>query len=192
MRQVSMGGLAKMFAWIGLTSIGGGRAAYIYEILVERRAWLTREEFLPGLTLSQLLPGPTISNLSVFLGNGFRGAAGAVWGLLAVLLPGAVAILGLSALYFEYGVGPGLNTALRGMGAAVAGFLCVTTYRLTRGRLGGRGTLWIGILTFVSVALLHLNTALVILLVGGLSLWLNRPGQEGRPKGSRATPEVLE
>ena len=190
MRQVSLRSLAKIFAWIGLTSVGGGRAAYVYDILVDRRAWLTREEFLPGLTLSQLLPGPTISNLSVFLGQGFRGPAGAMWGLLAVLLPGAVAILAISALYFEYGVGPGLNAALRGMGAAVVGFLCITTYRLSRGRFDGRGTLWTAILTFVSVALLHLNTALVILVVGALSLYLNRPGQADRPEASRIPPEV--
>jgi chromate transporter len=181
-----------MFAWIGLTSIGGGRAAYLYETFVERRAWVTREEFLPGFTLSQLLPGPTIANLAVFLGNGLRGAAGAAWGLLAVLLPGTVAILGLSVLYFEYGVGPGLNAALRGMGAAVAGFLCVTVTRMSRGRFGGRGAPWIAALTFVAVGLLRLNTVLVILLVGGLSLYLNRPGQEGRPEESPISPEVRE
>jgi chromate transporter len=181
-----------MFAWIGLTSIGGGRAAYVYEIFVERRAWLTRDEFLPGYTLSQLLPGPTIANLAVFLGNGFRGAAGAAWGLLAVLLPGGVAILALSTLYFEYGVGPSLNAALRGMGAAVAGFLCVTAARMSRGRFGGRGAPWVTGLTFAAVGLFRLNTVLVILLVGGLSLYLNRPGQEGRPKESQMSPEVRE
>ena len=192
MRQVSLGSLAKIFAWIGLTSIGGGRAAYLYEIFVERRAWVTREEFFPGFTLSQLLPGPTVANLAVFLGNGLRGAAGAAWGLLAVLLPGAVAILGLSALYFEYGVGPSLNAGLRGMGAAVAGFLCVTAARMSRGRFGGRGALWIAALTFVAVGLLRLNTVLVILVAGGLSLWMNRPDQAGQPKQSRMPPEVGE
>ena len=192
MRQVSLGSLAKIFAWIGLTSIGGGRAAYLYEIFVERRAWLTRDEFLPGFTISQLLPGPTVANLAVFLGNGFRGAAGAAWGLLAVLLPGGVAILGLSALYFEYGAGPSLNAALRGMGAAVAGFLCVTAARMSRGRFGGRGAPWVTALTFVAVGLFRLNTVLVILLAGGLSLWLNRPGQEGRAEESPMSPEASE
>ena len=43
MRPVPMGSLARVFAWIGLTSIGGGRAAYIYDILVDRRDWLTRD-----------------------------------------------------------------------------------------------------------------------------------------------------
>ncbi len=187
MRQVPMSRLARAFTWIGLTSIGGGRAAYIYEALVERRAWLTREEFLPGLALSQLLPGPTISNLTVFLGHGLRGATGAALGLLAVLLPGALAILVLSALYFTYGVGPGLDAVLRGMGAAVAGFLCVTTGRLARGAFRGRGAPWIAALTFVAVGLFRVNTFLVILLVGALSLWLNRPGQ---PAATPPSPEV--
>ncbi len=177
MRRVPMSRLARVFAWIGLTSIGGGRAAYIYEAFVEGRAWLTQEEFLPGLALCQLLPGPTISNLAVFLGHGLRGAPGATMGLLGVLLPGALAILALSALYFAYGVGPGLAAVLHGMGAAVAGFLCVTTGRMARGAFRGRGAPWIGALAFVSVGLLHVNTVLVIGLVGALSLWLNRPGQ---------------
>ena len=175
MRQVSMGLLARVFGWIGLTSVGGGRSAYLYEVLVERRAWLTLEEFLPGLAMCQLLPGPTIANLSVFLGNGLRGLPGAALGLLAVLLPGAVAILALSALYFSYGVGPVMNAVLRGMGAAVAGFLCVTTGRMARGAMRSRGALWIVAITFAAVGVFRLNTVLVILLVGSLSLWLNRP-----------------
>ena len=177
MRQVSMSRLIRMFAWIGFTSVGGGRSAYIYDTLVERHGWLTREEFLPGLTLSQLLPGPNIPNLSVFLGNGLRGAVGAAVALAAVISPGAVAILILAGLYFGHGVGPNAEAALRGMGAAVVGFLCVTTARIGQGAFHARGAIWIGALTFICVGLLRLNTFLVILLVGGLSLWLNRPGR---------------
>ena len=182
MRQVSMGRLTRMFAWIGLSSIGGGRSAYIYDTLVERHAWLTREEFLPGLTLSQLLPGPNIPNLSVFLGNWLRGPVGAVVAVIAVIVPGTVAILVLAGLYFGHGVGPDAEVALRGMGAAVVGFLCVTTVRIGRGALRGRGAIWIGALTFLSVGIFQLNTFLVILLVGGLGLWLNRPGRSKQPK----------
>jgi chromate transporter len=89
-RRVSLGSLTRIFAWIGLTSVGGGRSAYIYEALVVRRTWLTGTEFLPGLTLSQLLPGPTVSNLSVFLSNSLNGPAGAALAFLGVLLPGAL------------------------------------------------------------------------------------------------------
>jgi len=187
MRDVPLGRLAKMFAWLGITSIGGGRSAYAYEILVERRRWMTRDEFLPGLALSQLLPGPTISNLCVFLGYSFRGAVGAALGLLGVLLPGAVSILALSILYFHVGVGPGLNSALRGMGGAVAGFICVTLTRIARGAFRSRGAVPIAGITFVAVGLLRLNAFLVILVVGALSLWLNRPGT-----GPAVAPAVRE
>jgi chromate transporter len=146
-------------------------------VLVERHAWLTREEFLPRLTISQLLPGPNVANLAVCLGSWLRGSLGAVAALIAVISPGAVAILILAGLYFGHGVGPHAEVALRGMGAAVVGFLCVTTARIGQGALRARGALWIAALTFVSVGLLRLNTFLIVLLVGGLSLWLNRPGR---------------
>ena len=62
MRQIRTFVLTRVFAWIGLISIGGGRAAYFHDALVVRRRWLTHEEFLQGLTLSQILPGPTVTN----------------------------------------------------------------------------------------------------------------------------------
>ena len=176
MRRISMARLTRMFAWIGFSSIGGGRSAYIYDMLVERHAWLTREEFLPGYTLSQLLPGPTISNLSVFLGYGLRGAPGALISLIAVLLPGAIAILVLAGLYFDHPVNPHVESVLRGMGAAVVGFLCVTVGRIGKGALRARGAIVILGLTFLSVGILRLNTFLVILVLGAAGLWLNRPG----------------
>ena len=180
MRQIRTFVLTRVFGWIGLISIGGGRAAYFHDALVVRRRWLTHEEFLQGLTLSQILPGPTVSNLTVALGHRLRGAAGAACAALAVLLPGALVLLALSALYFGRGVPPGVGVVLRGMGAAVVGFVFVTTMRLARGALRGRGATWIAAVAFLAVGPLRVNTLLVILLVGGFSLWLNRPGREAR------------
>ena len=167
-----------MFGWIGISSIGGGRSAYIYEVLVERHAWLTRQEFLPGYTMSQLLPGPTISNLSIFLGNSFRGIPGAVIALLAVLVPGSATIIGLAALYFIRESSPSIETLLEGMGAAVVGFLCIMVARMGKGALRARGALPTCLLTFAAVGPMRLNALAAILVVGGLSLWLNRPGRQ--------------
>ena len=57
--------------------------------LVEHRRWLTREQFVEMLAISQVLPGPNIVNLSLMLGDryfGLRGAARALAGLLTVPL----------------------------------------------------------------------------------------------------------
>lgn len=187
MRHVSMSSLFRAFTWIGLTSLGGGRIAYLYEELVERRRWLTRDEFLPGFALSTLLPGPTVPNLSVFLGQGLRGWRGAVLALLGIVLPGVVSILGLSALYFHYGLGPDLNAVLRGMGAAVAGFLCVITEKMTRGAFRGHGLggVLIAVATFLAVGVFRVNTFLVIFVMGALALCVYRP----RP-GAAEPPEA--
>lgn len=185
MRQVPLSRLARLFAWIGLTSVGGGRAAYLYEAFVVRRGWLKGDEFLPGLTLSQLLPGPTVSNLAVFVGAKLHGALGAAAGWAGVLLPGGLAILFLAALYFDRGVPPSLESALRGMGAAVAGFLFVTTAQIARPALRGTSAPWIALLTFAAIALLRLNTFLTIFLVGAVSLWFNRPRP---PASARVRP----
>lgn len=184
MRQIRTSALTLAFAWIGLTSIGGGRSGYFYEALVVRRRWITDEEFVQGLTLSQLLPGPTVSNLAVALGHRLRGATGAACAWLALLLPGAVSLVAISALYFGRGVGPGMGAALRGMGGAVVGFMLVTMGRLARGALRGRGAPAMAALAFLAVGPLRLNIFLVILFVAAVGLWLNRPGRPARSAAS--------
>jgi chromate transporter len=182
-RQIRTSVLTWAFTWIGITSIGGGRSAYFYDALVLRRRWVTEEEFVQGLTLSQLLPGPTISNLAVALGHRLRGAVGAVCASLGLLLPGALATLAISAFYFGQGVGPGVAAALRGMGGAVVGFMLVTVARMARGALTGRGAPWIAAAAFLAAGPLRLNMFLVILLVGAGSIWLNRPRRRGSAGG---------
>ncbi len=190
MSQVSLARLTRLFAWIGLTSLGGGRAAYLYEAFVLRRRWLSSEEFVPGLTLSQILPGPTVSNLAVFVGSRLGGVRGAMLGATAVLVPGAAAILLLAYLYFDRGVPPAFEPVLRGMGAAVVGFLFVTTVQIARPALRGRGAPWIGALTFLAVTVLRLNIYLVLLLAGGVSLWLNRPAHAAPRQSPPTSPET--
>lgn len=167
--------LARVFAWIGTTAIGGGRSAHFHDAVVVRRRWLTDGEFPQSLTLSQLLPGPNFSNPAVALGQRPAGATGAACGLLAVLVPGGVAILGLAVVYFGRGVVPDFGAAPRGMGAAVSALLVLTTLRLMRGAAWTRGARGIAVVTFLAVGPLRLNTLLVILVVGAAGLWMNRP-----------------
>lgn len=56
-----------LFARIGLTSFGGGLSAWIYREVVDRRQWLSEDEFLAGLTLAQILPGPNVINISIYI-----------------------------------------------------------------------------------------------------------------------------
>ena len=175
MTRVRLWHLIRVFAWTGLTSLGGGRSAYFHEAIVVRRRWVTNDEFVQDLTLSQLLPGPNFSNLTVALGcrlAGLRGGAGA---FLAVLVPGAVVLLLLAVLYFRGAFAPGAAPIMHGMGAAVVGLVFVMTARIVAASLRGRAALLVAVATFLLVGPLHVNTLLSIALVLPVSLWLNRP-----------------
>ena len=167
--------LIRVFAWTGLTALGGGRSAYFYDAVVVRRPWVKTSEFVQDLTLSQLLPGPNFANLAVALGSRLGGWRGGVGALLAVLVPGALVLLGLTALYFRGGFAPGTTRLMHGMGATVVGLVLVTTAQLVAGSVRGRAATAVAVTTFLAVGPLGVNSALAVALVVPVSLWLNRP-----------------
>ena len=167
--------IARVFAWIGLTSIGGGRYAFFYDALVMRRRWVTNEEFVQDLTLSQVLPGPTFSNIAIALGVRLGGWRGALWGGAAVILPGALIVLTLAAVYFRGGLSPALGGAMHGMSAAVVGLVFATTARVIVGSIRDWRSPLLAAAVFLLVGPLHVNTALVIVLAIPVGLWLYRP-----------------
>jgi chromate transporter len=172
-RRLSLLRLIAVFTWTGLSSLGGGRSAYFLDALVRRRGWVRDDEFVQDFTLSQVLPGPNFSNLAVALGYRLAGMAGGVWGLLAIVLPGALILVGAATLYLRGAFGPGAGLLMRGLSAAVVGLVLVTTLRIVRGSLrGGRGVV-VAALTFVAVGPLRLPTVGVVLVMAAASLALH-------------------
>jgi chromate transporter len=181
--------LIVVFAWTGLSSLGGGRSAYFHESLVRRRGWIRHDEFVQDFTLSQVLPGPNFSNLAVVLGYRLAGFAGGVWGLLAVVLPGALILLVASGFYAEGAFGAGATLLMRGMSAAVVGLVAVTSLRIMRGSLRGVRAAAIALLTFVAVGPLRLPTVGVVLVMTALSFGLYRAAP-GPPPALPPIPPV--
>jgi chromate transporter len=179
-RRIALARLVRVFAWTGLTSIGGGRYAFFYDAVVVRRPWVRSDEFVQDLTLSQIMPGPNFSNLAVALGARLGGWRGALWGAVALILPGALILLGLGALYLQTGFTAHTAQAMRGMSAAVVGLVLLTTARIVPVALRGWRALLIAPGMFVLVGPLHVNTALAIALLAPVSLWLHRP-RRSRP-----------
>ena len=175
-RHVSLSRLIRAFAWTGLTSLGGGRSAYFHDQVVVRRPWLTNREFAQDFTLSQILPGPNFSNLGVVIGYRLAGGRGATAAALALLLPGALALLALSIVYFKFGLTPDARPFLRGMGAAVVGLVAMACARLALAVVRTPGAAVVALITFAAVGPLHVNTGLAILLALGVALLLRRRG----------------
>jgi chromate transporter len=168
------------FVTVGASAFGGGGSAHIHNHIVTRRAWLSEEEFLEGLSLSQLLPGPIFANFAAHIGMKLLGIRGAIAAFIGVCLPGMLAILVLSGAYFavrEFS-SPVVTGALTGVAAGAVGISLATLARVAPPGLKSRGAPLIALSAFVANGVLHLPIlwVLLVLLPIGISLnWNVKP-----------------
>jgi len=113
--------LCKVFALIGVSSFGGGLSGWMYRELVERRGWISPQEFLTGHALARTLPGVNVVNLSIWIGYRLRGSSGAVIAVMSVLAAPLVIVLALGAGYSLWGHAPLAHRLLLGIAAASLG-----------------------------------------------------------------------
>lgn len=173
------------FTWLALQGFGGVLAVVQRE-LVEKKRWLTREQFVEDWAVAQILPGPNVVNLSLMIGSrhfGLRGALAALAGMLAAPL---VVVLLLAVLYGQVADHPAAAGALRGMGAVAAGLVTATGIKLMaalgQNAMGQAVCVALAALTFVAIALLHWPLIGVLAGIGGAAcLWAYRVlGRETR------------
>jgi chromate transporter len=144
--------------------------------LVEDRTWLTREEFLRGLALSQLAPGPLAAQLAMYVGYVRDGILGAtVTGILFVL-PSFIMVLALGMIYAAYGGLDWMQAAFYGIGAAVIGIIVKSAYKLARVTLKKKALLW-GIFAVMCAvtAITERENILLFLLSGVVTLFFFAP-----------------
>ena len=113
--------MLRAFGRIGLLSFGGPAAqiAIMHEELVERRQWLSEDQFLRALSLCMLLPGPEAMQLATYAGWRLRGLWGGLLAGLLFVVPGALVIFVLAFAYISYGQIPLVQAAFVGIKAAV-------------------------------------------------------------------------
>lgn len=160
------------FTWLALQGFGGVLAIVQREI-VEKKKWLTPDEFLEDWAVAQVMPGPNVINLGLMIGDryfGLRGAMAALTGMLAVPL---VVILMLAVLYAHYATNPQVAGALRGMGAVSGGLIAATGIKLIpqlrKHPLGFTAALVFVALVFSLIALAQIALGWVLLVVGGIA-----------------------
>ena len=168
-RPASPGEIFFTFNRLALQGFGGVLAVAQRE-LVERKAWLTRAQFVEMLAFAQVLPGPNIVNLSLMLGDRFFGLRGAVAALGGMLLVPLVIVTALAAAYAEFSRIPMVSGALRGMGAVAAGLIVATSIKLAvtlaSNRLGAPLCIAFAAASFATVGLLRWPLAWVVPVLG--------------------------
>ena len=110
------------FTWLALQGFGGVLAVVQRE-LVEKKSWMTNDEFVEDWAVAQIMPGPNVVNLSIMIGERYFGWRGAVAALAGMLTFPLILVLLLAVVYAQFASQPAVAGALRGMGAVAAGLI---------------------------------------------------------------------
>lgn len=119
------------FGKVGSLAFGGGAAMIpiIQEEAVELRQWLSQEEFLDTFALSSALPGPISTKMATYVGFKVAGIPGVLISLFGLILPTAIGIIILGALYLKYKDSPYLDNFLKGVRPMVVALLALITWQ---------------------------------------------------------------
>jgi chromate transporter len=161
--------LSLYFLKLGTIGFGGPIAliGYMHRDLVERRKWVSEDEYRDGLALAQLAPGPLAAQLATYLGWTRHGFAGASAVSVVFVLPSLLMVLLLSVAYVRFGGLPWMRGAFYGIGAAVIGLIATSSMRLARKTLGRHSLLWIIFAANAAYTAVTSHESLWVLLASG-------------------------
>lgn len=163
------------FTWLALQGFGGVLAVVQRE-LVERKRWMTNEEFVEDWAVAQIMPGPNVVNLSIMIGDRYFGLRGALAALTGMLLFPLMLVLALAVVYAQFSSHPAVAGALRGMGAVAAGLIAGVGIKLFASipnhPLGRPLCVAITGITIVAMAVLRWPLLWILPLIGGTACLL--------------------
>jgi chromate transporter len=175
--QVRLWDVFTTFVRVGLTSFGGSTQAWVYRAVVERRGWLTDEEFLAGTAVSQILPGANPVNISLYVGQKVRGWPGATAGALGMVIPAFCVVLIMALIYGALSKYPLTHFLLIGIATAGVGATLAAGIKIASKMERNWIRYIVGFVAFVTVGVLHWPMVPVVAVLAPVSvlLALRRP-----------------
>ena len=165
--------IASGFLKVGATAYGGPAIMGIMQAeFQERRQWTSKPRFLEGMALVNVLPGATATQLGIFLGYVRGGWWGGLLAGLCFAAPAFLVMLALTIAYAAIGVSPILRGALYGLGPVVLAIFFAALVRLGRSALRSWSHGLIALGAAVAALLGPLGAAAILLLAGGVGLFL--------------------
>lgn len=157
------------FAKLGLVGFGGGPAMIplVQAEVVDHRGWMTNQEFVDVLAAGNALPGPISTKMAVYIGYQTGGVSGAAAGLLGILLPSTVLMLGIAAVLMRHGEHPRVQGAMSAVRPVVVALLAWVVIQIGPTAVQG----WTaGVLVLAALGLLWLKVHPAWLIVGAAVL----------------------
>lgn len=173
--RASQRDLTRYFLRLGALGFGGpvALAAAMYRDLVERRRWISKEDYELSLALAQVMPGPLAAQLAMAIGYFMAGVRGATLTGLAFILPSFLMVLALAALYVNSEGLWWVAAIFYTVGASVIAIIALSSYRLARSTNARDPLRWsIFVALFVITVLAQAELAEFFLLAGALVVFV--------------------
>ncbi|AET69036.1 chromate transporter, chromate ion transporter family [Desulfosporosinus orientis DSM 765] len=169
-KMISLFDIAKTVLHIGLASYSLAALGEAKKTLVEKKHWLTDEEYLNGIALSQLLPGAPAVNLNTYIGYFLRGFPGSLIATIFFILPCFTLMVILAHLYLNYNDLPWVNSLFKGVGALVVGLVLNTIIDLWKRGVNSPQLTVLAAGGFLMIYFLKVNILTLLFLAGSVSL----------------------
>src|SRR5256886_175340 len=176
------------FLFLGFVNIGGpvAQITMMFNHMVEKRQWLSKDRFIKIMAFCHMLPGPEALQLAIYVGYLKRKLWGGVLAGMTFILPGAVVMVVLSWLYVKYGQLPQVINALYVLKPAVLGIIAAGIIKLGGAAIRNFFLAILLVGAFAAMRFAGINF-LLILLIAGL---LNLIAENGSPLFRKAAPTL--
>ena len=156
------------FVKVSAFTIGGGMAmvSVVRDILVVRRKWMTDDEFMDILAISQTLPGLMAVNTAIFIGYRLLGTRGSIVATLGSVLPPFIIILAIAMVFTGYKDNAVVEAVFRGIRPAVVALIAVPTIKMALRQKWNWVYGSLAIATMLLIAFLKISPIYIILVVG--------------------------
>ena len=152
---------------IGLFTLGGGYAMIpiMQHEIVEKHKWLSEEDFIDIISLSQALPGIFAVNMSIYVGHKLKGLLGAILFALGMILPSFTIILLIARCFHNYSQWHWLEAIFKGIRPAVVALIAVPCVKMWKTANIKLTTIWVPVLTAVLIWLVGISPVWIIVAV---------------------------
>jgi chromate transporter len=134
----------------------------MHDELVEKRRWIGEQRFLHALSFCTLLPGPEAQQLAIYLGWLLNGTAGGLIAGILFVIPGYIALMGLSAIYAQWGETLGIAAVFAGLGPAVLAIVAQALQRIGKRALTNNFLLSMSVISFLSLIVFNIPFPIVV------------------------------
>jgi chromate transporter len=167
-RRVSFGEAVRVWSRVAALSFGGpaGQIAVMHRILVDEQKWIGESRFLHALSYCMLLPGPEAQQLATYIGWLMHRWPGAILAGGLFIVPGIVAIMGLSYVYAVFGHVSAIAALFFGLKAAVLAIVLQAVHRVGSRALKSRPMLAIAAAAFIGIFFFAVPFPVIILAAG--------------------------